>query len=252
MSESLIEQIKDDLEQARSQGELRAERIKSIVQSALSQTGAELKAGSKEISPTVRDILSTVIEALDDRTESAQSEVSAAIAGAIKAIETPRRREISQTESEIRRLQAQIDAEETQLQKDVKGILHNIQESNHDQPTSVKSAIQTAIENWQETEEMTLMRKRYAQLKSQLAVVQAYFVDHYSDLDEAEVQKYLEEAKSWYQRAKSEPAFFTEKVEQKWGQFETKLAQLGTAVARKERRDQQLLIDLWRSLAEPP
>lgn len=106
MSESLIEQIKDDLEQARSQGELRAERIKSIVQSALSQTGAELKAGSREISPTVRDILSTVLEALDDRTESAQSEVSAAIAGALKAIETPRRRAISQTESEIRRLQA--------------------------------------------------------------------------------------------------------------------------------------------------
>lgn len=96
------------------------------------------------------------------------------------------------------------------------------------------------------------MRKRYAQLKSQLAVVQAYFVDHYSDLDEAEVEKYLEEAKSWYQRARSEPAFFTEKVEQKWGQFKTKLAQLGTAVARKERRDQQLLIDLWRSLAESP
>lgn len=252
MSSSLIEQIRIDLEQARSQGELRAERVKSIVQSALSQMGAELKAGSKEIAPTVRDILSAVSEALGDKTESTESEVSAAISGAVEAIEISRRREISQTEDKIRRLQAQVDAQETQLQEDVKGILSNIQETNQDQSTSFKAAIQTAIDQLQETEEVTLMRKRYAQLKSQLAIVQAYLVDHHGDLDEAEVSKYLEEAKSWYQRAKNEPAFFTEKVEQQWGQFEEKLAQLGTAMARKERRDKKLLLDLWRSLAESP
>lgn len=252
MSSSLIEQIKIDLEQARSQGELRAERIKSIVQSALSQTSAELKASSKEIAPIVRDILSAVIEALGDKTEPTESEVSAAISGAVEVIETSRRREISQTEGEIRRLQAQVDVEETRLREDVQDILSAIQETNQDQPTSVKSAIQTAIDQLQRTEEVTLMRKRYAQLKSQLAVVQAYLVDHYGDIDEAEVSKYLEEAKSWYQRAKNEPAFFTEKVEQQWGQFEEKLGELGTAMARKERRDKKRLLDLWRSLAEFP
>lgn len=252
MSSSLIEQIKIDLEQTRSQGELRAERIKSIVQSALSQTSAELKASSKEIAPIVRDILSAVIEALGDKTEPTESEVSAAISGAVEVIETSRRREISQTEGEIRRLQAQVDVEETRLREDVQDILSAIQETNQDQPTSVKSAIQTAIDQLQRTEEVTLMRKRYAQLKSQLAVVQAYLVDHYGDIDEAEVSKYLEEAKSWYQRAKNEPAFFTEKVEQQWGQFEEKLGELGTAMARKERRDKKRLLDLWRSLAEFP
>lgn len=250
MSESLVEQIKIDLEQARSKGELRAERIKIIVQSALSQADIELKAENKEIVPTVKDILSTVIEALNDQTESTQPEMSAAVSGAVEAIEIIRRREISQTEGEIRRLQAQVYAQETQLQEDVKSLLNNLQESDQGQSTSVKSVIQTAIDQLQETEEVTLMRKRYAQLKSQLSVLQAYFADHSGSLDEIEVKKYLEEAKTWYQRAKSEPVFFTDKAEHQWDQFEEKIAQLGTAMARKERQDKKKLLNLWRSLVE--
>lgn len=250
MSHSVKEQIKADLEQARSQGELRADRIKTIVQSALSQTTVELKAGSREIAPVVRDILSAVIEAFADKKDADQSEVSAAISGAVESIESSRRAEISQTQGEIRKLEAQVDAEEARLQGDIRDILKDIQETTQEQPTSVRSAIQSAIDQLQETEEMILMRKRYAQLKSQLAVVQASLVDRYGDRYESEVTEYLEDAKAWYQRAKNEPAFFTEKVEQQWNQFESKLAQLGTAMARKERRDKQRLLELWRSLSE--
>lgn len=251
MSQSLKDQIQADLSQARSQGELRAERIKAIVQSALFQASTELKAGASEIAPVVREILSAVVEAFAEQKEVAQSEVEDAIAGAVEALETSRRSNISQTQDEIRRLEAQIEAEEAQLQTEIRASLDSIQESQQDQSSSIKSAIQSALDKLQNTEEMTLMRKRYAQLKSQLAVVQAYLVDRYGDRYGKEVTEYLEDAKIWYQRAKSEPAFFTEKVERRWQLFEEKLAQLGAAMARKERRDQRLLLELWRSLTEP-
>lgn len=250
MPESLKEKIKADFDTARKTGELRAERIKAIVQSALSQASAELQAGTKETAPVAKELLSSVIEALGNMKDAAQSEVSAALEGAIEAIETSKRAEISQTQGKIRQLQAQVDIEEAQLQEEVRDILTDIQKTNQDQPALVKSAIQTAINQLQETEEMTLMRKRYAQLKSQLAVVQAYLVDRYGDRYEAEVTEYLEDAKDWYQRAKSEPAFFTEKVERQWEQFDRKMANLGTAMARREQRDKQLLLELWRSLVE--
>lgn len=249
MSESLKEKIRTDLDTARKTGELRAERIKAIVQSALSQASAELQAGTKETAPVAKKLLLSVIEALGNMKDAAQSEVSAALEGAIEAIETSKRAEIYQTQGKIRQLQAQVDTEEAQLQE-VRDILTDIQKTNQDQPTSVKSAIQTAIDQLQETEEMTLMRKRYAQLKSQLAVVQAYLVDRYGERYEAEVTEYLEDAKDWYQRAKSEPAFFTEKVERQWEKFDRKMANLGTAMARREQRDKQLLLELWRSLVE--
>ncbi|NJM67544.1 MAG: hypothetical protein HC851_18670 [Acaryochloris sp. RU_4_1] len=250
MSLPLKEQIKADLDKARLQGELRAKRIKMIVQSAVSQANAELKIGRKEIAPIVKDVLSSVIEALKDKQDPVQLEVSAAISGVVEAIETSKRAELSQTQGEIRRLEAQVDVEEVQLQEDIRDILSEIQQTNQDQSPSIKSAIQTAIDQLQESEEIKLMRKRYAQLKTQLAVVQAYLVNRYGDRYEAEVTEYLEDAKAWYQRAKHKPNFFTSKVEQKWQQFETKLANIGTELAKRERKDKQLLLELWQSLSE--
>ena len=93
------------------------------------------------------------------------------------------------------------------------------------------------------------MQKRYAQLKAQLAVVQANLANRYGESYD-NVSQYLDEAKTWYEIAKENPEFFTEKVEEKQAEFEQKLGEAGTAIARKEREVKRILQELWKSITE--
>ena len=65
-----------------------------------------------------------------------------------------------------------------------------------------------------------------------------------------EVNKYLNEAKTWYEKAKADPEAFTEPVKQKQADFEQKLGETGSAVARKEKQIKRLLKELWQSMRE--
>ena len=84
-------------------------------------------------------------------------------------------------------------------------------------------------------------------MKAQLAIIQANLANRYGD---GNIDQYLEDAKTWYEKAKNNPEIFTEKVAKQQQKFEQKLGEAGTAIAKKERQIKQLLKELWKSISE--
>ena len=61
MNKNIKEQIQLDLRQAKETGQLKSERIREIVKSAVSQVSSEFQEGSHELSNFVNDAVSTVV-----------------------------------------------------------------------------------------------------------------------------------------------------------------------------------------------
>lgn len=249
MPDSIKTKINDDLQKAKEEGKLRAERIREIVQFAVSQTASEFKEGSTEIRSTVKEAFSTVIESLKEKGGELKEEITASIEGAIEGITHAKRQSIAKTQSEIKQLQAQIDAEENELQTQIERTLADIEETGKDTPSHIKTSIDSAINTLKDSEEVSLMNKRYAQLQAQLAVVQANLSARYGERYE-EVKKHLDDAKTWYERSQPKAEAAAEQVKQKSIEFENKLGEAGAALARKEQRVKQLLKELWQSMTE--
>jgi hypothetical protein len=250
MSESSKkERIVADLQQAKEKGELTAEKIKEIVQNAITQGIEEAKESKIEITTYVQDAIAAVIEMGKEKSGEFKEEITASLEGAIAAISNSKRKEISQDREQIQDLQTKVDSEEQQLQQQINGILQDVRQKGLEQSIKVKEAIESALENFKETEEAALLQKRYAQLKAQLAILQANLASRYPERYD-EVTQYLNEAKKWYNQAKEDPETFTEQVAQKRTEFETKLGETGSAIARKEKQLKQLLQELWHSIKE--
>ena len=249
MSDYIKKQVTSEVQKAEQQGNLQTEQIREIVKSAVYQRASEHKEDSSEIRSIVKDAVSAVVEYFQQKGQETQKEINAAIEGAITGASHSRREAIAKSQVEVDQLQAKIDTEEKELQEEVDTFLTDIEETGKDRSERIKSSIESAINTFKNSEEGALMQKRYAQLKAQLAVVQANLATRYGERYE-DVKKYLDEAKTWYDQAysKAEPA--AENVKQKRAEFEGKLGEAGTAVARKEQRLRQLLRELWQSANE--
>ena len=249
MEESRKDKIINNLQQAKQTGQLKSENIKEIVKTAVSEAVSEVKEGRTEISSLVQDAIAAVVEIFQDKKGEIKEEVSASIEGAIEGISNARREAISNTESEIQTLQVKVEREESELQQEIDVVLEEIQTKNQDKSSQVKEAINSVITSMEKSEEVALLQKRYAQLKAQLAVIQANLAGRYGD-SYGNVNQYLDDAKTWYERAKDDPAVFTGKIEEKQQDFEEKLGKTGAAAARKEKQVKQLLKELWKSVSE--
>ena len=249
MEESRKDKIVTNLQQAKETGELKTDKIREIVRTAISEAVSEVKEGRTEISSLIKDAISAVVEIFKDKKGEIKEEVTASIEGAIEGISNVRKEAIAKTQSEIQTLQVKVETEEEQLQQQIDGALDELQDKTQDESASVKDAIASAVVTVKNSEEVALLQKRYAQLRAQLAVVQANLAGRYGE-SYGNVSQYLEEAKTWYEKAKENPEVFTGKVEEKQQEFEQKLGETGTAVARKEKQVKQLLRELWKSIAE--
>ncbi|HHP7230704.1 MAG TPA: histidine kinase [Xenococcaceae cyanobacterium] len=238
-----------DLQQAQKTGELTAEKIREIVKTAISQGLEATKTGQTEIANQVQDAIAAVAEVCQDTGEELQAEMAAALEGAIAGISHSQRQVINQSQSQIQTLQTQVESQEQQLEQQINRVLQHLRDQGVAQSAKVKAAIDTAVDNFKETEEAALLQKRYAQLKAQLAVLQANLASRYGERYE-EVKQYLDEAKNWYEKAKEDPEAFNEQVAQQRADFETKLGEAGGAIARKEKQVKQLLKELWQTVRE--
>lgn len=243
MTNNIKEKIQTDLQQAKTAGQLRSERIREIVKNSVSQVAMEFKEGSSELKTLVKDAVSAVVESLQEKGSTIKEEVTASIEGALEGINSKRHEAIAKTQTEIKQLQARLDNQEEQLQEDVDGILAEIEATSQDKSDSTKTAIASAINAIKNSEEVALLKKRYAQLQSQLAIVKANLAARYSGRSQ-EVQDYLEDAKNWYDRARPQAEEVATQVVEKRSQLETKLGEAGAAVARKEYQIKQILRDL--------
>ena len=135
------------------------------------------------------------------------------------------------------------------MDQEVNLILGDIQESSKQQPPNIKLAIDSALVTIKDSEEISLLQKRYAQLKAQLALVQAHLTERYGGQAE-EIKKYLDEAKVWYEKAKENPEQFTAQITEKQRVFEEKIGDTGSLFAQKEKEIKSILQDLWKSLVD--
>lgn len=249
MSAPRRKRIIADLQQAKQTGELKTEKIREIVKNAIAQTFAEVKEGRSEITSLIQDAISAATETFQEKSGEVKEEVAASIQGAIDGISEARRQKIAETQSEITTLEAQVVAEEYELQQDIDHALEKVKTQSEAEPDKIKQAISEAVTSISNSEEFAVLQKHYARLKAQTAVLQANLANRYGEQYE-EVNKHLEEAKAWYEKAKEDPEVFTEPVKRKRAEFEEKLGSTGSAVARKEKQVKQLLQELWKEISE--
>ena len=249
MDESRKEKIVNNLQQAKQTGQLKVENIRDIVRQAVSEAVSEVKTGRAEINSLVQEAIAAVVEIYQDKKGEIKEEVTASVEGVIEGISQVKREAISQTQTEIQTLEVKAEAQEAELQQEIDSALETIKTDSQDKSEQVKEAIASAVENVKNSEEVALLQKRYAQLKAQLAIVQANLSSRYGE-NYGDVGKYLDEAKAWYEKAKENPEAFTGKIEAKQQEFEQKLGLTGTAIAKKEKQVKQLLKELWHSISE--
>jgi hypothetical protein len=248
MSNSVKERITADLQRAKAEGGVRAERIREIVQAAVSQAVAELKAGTIEIRTIAKDAIAAVTETLGETGKTATDEITASVEGVVDGISQSKREAIAETQTQIQQLEAKVAEQEQLLESDVDGALTVIEdEANHSSHSQFKTLIDAAVNAIKDREEFDVLRRQHAKLKAQLAILDANLAARYGERYD-EVKQHLDNAKVWYDHAKENvEASGTDPVQKKQAEFETKLGEAGTALAQKERQVKQRLKELWQT-----
>lgn len=251
MSDSVQDKISADLQKIKEEGSSRTDKIRQIVRSAVSEAIAEVKEGSQEMRAVAKDAVSAVLDSLQGKSQAVKEDVTASIEGAIEAIGESKRNAIAQTRSQVNELQDKLDTEERELQVQVEEVLSDLQASAAEKSTDLKASLEAAIATIQDSEEAALMRKRYAQLKAKLAVLQANLSIRFGDRYD-EVKDHLTEAKTWYDRTRDRAELETGNhlLEKKQEKFEFQLGEVGAAIGRQERQVRHLLRELWHSITD--
>jgi hypothetical protein len=247
MSNSDENRILLALKQAKQQGQLRVEKIREIVRNAVMQTIAEEKEGRKEISSLMQDAVSATIEVFQEKGGEIKEEITASIEGAIEGIESIKGQRNCQDRLKIQELESKIDAARSELQQEINGALVHLKQTQTGRSEKVKLSVEAAINNVLNSEEVALLQKRYAQLKAQLAIVQATLTAKYGGSFE-DIKHHLDDTKNWYEKAKKDPEVFTNTVDKQRIEFENKLGEAGVAIAQKEQQIKQVLQELWKSM----
>jgi len=247
--EQVREQIKAELRQAKETGQLRSGRIREIVQAAISQVGTEIKAGSSDVRLIFRDTVSAVSESLQDKGSEIKEEVSAAVEGFIEGFSSGRRQSITKNQSEVKQLQAQIDTQEEELQQEIDRLIIDVEEAGNESSPKLKELIADSINTFKNSEEFALLKKRYAQLQAQAAILRANLAARYGGRYE-EIKENLEEAKNWYSRTRSKTEAVVDQADQKGAHLDERLREAAEAIARKERQIRNILSELLKAAAE--
>lgn len=254
MANSVKERITTDLEKAKTEGNVRAERIRGIVKNAVSQAIAELKEGSGEIGHIARDAVAAVIENLGEKGKAAKEEVTASIEGVVEGITHSRQDAIAQRQAQMQELQTQIDVEAEQLETEIGGALATIEANEPETSSNWKSLLDSAINTVRERKEFELVERQYAKLKMQMAALDEYLETRYGDRY-GEVKQRLEttreNAKIWYETAKTDAAKSgIDPIQQRQAELETRVGAFGTTVAQKEQQIKQRLKEIWQTVVK--
>lgn len=251
MTQSIKEKVKSELQQAQSASQSRAERIRDIVRSAITQVAAELKLGSSEVRSSVKDAIAAVVETLPDPQEqqNVQEEVTASIEGAMEGIGQSRHQAMAETEADVKRLQEKLSLEQDALQENMERVITDVEILGQEAPDRVKTAIQSALQTIRKSEEADLLKKRYAQLQAQAAIVRANLVARYGGRSE-EILSHLDDAQKWYAKTRQKAEAASEQLGQQQTRLEGKMGEAGTAAARGERRLRFILSELLQIAME--
>jgi hypothetical protein len=245
--ERIRTQIRSEFQEAKATGQLRASRIREIVQTALSNVRMEFKAGSSDLRQIFRDTISAVSDTFKDKGSEIKEEVTAAVEGFIEGYSSGRRQSIVKDQAEVHQLQAKIDTQEEELQQEIDRLLVDVEEVGKESDSSLKDAIESAINAFKNSEEFALMKKRYAQLQAQLAILRANLAARYGGRYE-EIKARIDEATHWYKRTGSKADAGEETATGR--SLEDRLREVGEAIAKGEHQLRKILRDLLKVAAD--
>lgn len=249
MSNPIKERITTDLKQVKEVGQVRTDRVREIIRSAASQLASELKAGSGELRGLVKDIFSSAISGVQTTGNEAKEEVTAMVEGIVDGISSARQSAIAKTEAEVKQLQAKLAQEEEDLEQQVENSLAGIREAGEEAPANIQAQIDEAIDAIKNSEEVFLLKRRYAQLQAQAAILRANLAAQ-SETYYDRAREHLEDAKGWYSQARPKAEQAKDQADEQFAQLDAKLGEAGTALAQRERRVRQILSDLLHRAAE--
>lgn len=253
MSGSIREQVSEELKRAKAEGSLRADRIKAIVKAAVSQAIAELKEGSGEVGTIARDVIQAVSDEVKGKGQDVALDIRASVEGVVEGISETRRDAIAKSQEQIQALEVEVVEQERLLQEEVENALVKIEmdeQTNGSGDADLKAAIASILTHVRDSEAVANMKVQYARLKAKLAVLDANLANRYGDRYD-EVKRHLDSAKTWYDNAKtSTEAGETSVVQEKYAEFEQRLGELGTALARKEKQLKERLTELWKTTSQ--
>lgn len=236
MTNSVKERISEDLQKAKSEGSLRAERIRDIVKAAVSEAVAELSQGTGELRTIARDALTAVFEAVKDRPATRTEEIAASVEGVAEGIGESHREAIAHAQEQINDLQQHLDQADQLIEAEITTALTTVDmpEAETATRTPLKTLIDMVMNTVKEREVYAVLEQRYAQLKQQLAELDARLMERYGDRYE-EVKHQLDNAQVWYTNAKAEGKVNdVQMAELKQVQLQEKAANFGATVAQKE------------------
>ncbi|OYQ62545.1 hypothetical protein B9G53_21605 [Pseudanabaena sp. SR411] len=248
MSNPVKEKIKTNLDKANREGKIRAEHIREIVKEAVVQTVAELREGSGEIGLIVKSAISTVMADFKGGGKETTEKIAASIEGAIAGSTHDRQQTLNQRREKLLEIQAQLDVQQEQLDRESSEILIDIKASESPHLIDDDSAaLNLAIDTVQEQQESGILQEQYLKLKSQLANLDVKLAIRYGDRYD-EIKQQWENAKIWYGQKKIEAeASGTIPLQQKVTDIENNIGGLGAVVARKEKEVKQHLQEIWES-----
>lgn len=249
MTTPVKERISTDIKQIKDTGKVRGDRIRQILNSALSDIRGELTEGSGDLRSLVKDIFSTAIATIQQTGTHAKEEVSATVEGVVEGVSRTSQEKIAQTEAAIKQLQAKLEKEEADLETDLETSLVAIREAGKEAPETTREQIEEAIASVQNSEEVALLRKRYAQLQAQIALLRANLAARSGGYYDR-AKGHLDEARDWYNKVQPRASEIKEQNDQKVTQLQQKITEAGAALSRREHRVRQLLSDLLHQASE--
>ena len=244
--ERIRTQIRSEFEEAKSTGQLRTSRIREIVQSALYDVRTEIKAGSSDIRQIFRDTISAVGDNFKDKGSEIKEEVTAAVEGFIAGYSSGRRQTIVKDQAQVHQLQSRIDTQEEELQQEIDRLLVDVEAVGKESDSNLKDSIQSAINAFKNSEEFALMKKRYAQLQAQLAILRANLAARYGGRYE-EIKERIYYITHWYNRTGSAEVG---KTSAEGRSLDERLKEVGEAIAKGEHQLRKILRDLLKVAAE--
>jgi len=167
----------------------------------------------------------------------------------VDGITSARQQKIAETEAEVKRLQTKLSAQQEELEQEITTGLEGVQEAANTAPAKIKELVEEAVATFQNSEEASLLKKRYAQLQAQAAILRATLAarsESYYD----QAQGHLDEAKHWYSQARPKAEAAKGQADQKFAQLEQQIGEAGAALARREREVRKLLSALLQRASE--
>lgn len=247
MSQVIKERIAADLQKAKAEGSLRTDRIREIVKEAVAQAVTEVKAGSGEIRGIAGSAIAAVIDLLKDKGSEAQAEVTASIEGVIDGIKASRQDAIAQNQIQVDQLQSQLETQTQILDAEIEGALVTIETVARESPESssvLQSLFAAAVEAIRASKQFSAAQGQFLKLKEQLVTLDTKLAERYGDRYQHvkhQLETYLETAKTWYDKAKTEIPDPIQKMHIELG---AKMAEAGAAAARKEQAAKDRIKDI--------